>query len=109
MKIKDLEPFKFNIGNTNVDTTYSKPISMVLSKPINIIGLGNINGKATFNESVDLTYNAVTGTPNFSLSAADGTTTFNSAMNLQIKMATSFAFSNTDKVVFGANGYNYTL
>ena len=97
--------YGFNIGNTNVDTTYSKPISMVLSKPINIIGLGNINGKATFNESVDLTYNAVTGTPNFSLSAADGTTTFNSAMNLQIKMATSFAFSNTDKVVFGANGY----
>ena len=95
----------FNIGNTNVATTYSKPVSILANIPIKNFGFGNINGNAVYNGNVNVTYNSAEGTPDFSFSAADGTTTFNAVANLEIIAASSFASVNTDKVVFGDNGY----
>ena len=97
--------YGFNIGNTNVDTTYTDDVSVVSNIPIKSFGFGNINGNVIYGGKVDVTYTASAGAPEFSLSASDGTTTFNNAVNLSIKAATDMTFSNTDKVAFGANGY----
>ena len=97
--------YTFNMGNTNVAETYSKPVSVIANIPIKNFGIGNINGNATYNNKVNITYNAAAGTPEFSMSAADGTTTFNAAANIEIITASSFTFANTDKVAFGTDGY----
>ncbi len=95
----------FNIGNTNIDTTYSKPVSILVNIPIMKFGFGNIFGNTVYNEKLNVKYSDSEGTPAFSMSADDGTTTFNAAANLEINAASSFTFANTDKVVFGADGY----
>ena len=96
--------YGFNMGNTSGDANYTAPVSVETNLPIKNFGFGNVNGNAVYNDKVNVAYIASAGTPEFSMSAADGTTTFNAIANLEIISATSFTFANADKVVFGANG-----
>ena len=97
--------YGFNIANTNVATTYTNDISVVSHIPIKNFGLGNINGNVTYNGKVNISYSNSNGEPEFSMGASDGTTIFNGVVNLEIRMAKAFKFSNTAKASFGANGY----
>ncbi len=95
----------FYIGSGVGSKAYDNEISVNSKLPIKKFGLANEYHAVTFNNDVNITYDASSGTPDFIMSAVGFNTTYNKALNINVKSASGLNFKQADSVILGSGGY----
>ena len=90
--------------------TYNEPYTIINNLPIKYFGLVANYSASTYNEDINVVYNAAAA-PLFYVTSQDGTTKINKALNVNIKSATGATFQKQGSGVFsfGDNGYMQVL
>ncbi len=95
----------FYMGSGVGNKVYDNKISVNSKLPIKKFGLTNEYHAVTFNDDVNISYEASSGTPDFIMSAAGYNTTYNKALNINVKSASGLNFKQADSVILGTDGY----
>ncbi len=95
----------FCIATSKGSTVFNNDFTVKSQIAIRNYYLGGDYGSPVFNGNVNIEYNCATQAPVFRIGTGNGSSTFNKALNLNIKNATQISFREAQKVAFGTDGY----
>ncbi len=97
--------FDISLAGGNVGGTYSKPIQIDFNVPIVKIFAGSIYNTTTYNERINVNFNAGEGEVIIQCGSNNGKTIFNKGVNLTFSSNLAPTFTKTDSMTIGTNGY----
>lgn len=97
--------FDLVVGLGSGNYTYNKRIDVILNIPRQKIFVGNIYGSATFNQDVNIEYNAGEGEVIIQLGSNNNQTIFNKGLNITLNAPVTPTFTKNTSVTFGTNGF----
>ncbi len=95
----------FCIATSTGSTVFNNDFTIKSQIGIRNYYLGGDYGSPVFNGNVNIEYDYATQSPVFRIGTGNGNSTFNKALNLNIKNATQISFRDAKKVAFGTDGY----